>query len=255
MKRRIAIAAAIVIAIPLALVVAMRAMRSRYNPPVAVHGRLFRLRNLFTEIYGARVGDKVILFDAGIDNEGPALDALLGALHAVRDDVSDVFLTHGHFDHVAASPLCTRARIHVGRADLDILARRAPYEPAAPRWLARVLPVGPIVADSPYDGRQELPLADGSKVLAVPLPGHTPGSYVLYFDGVLIAGDSIQISDGRLQFADSTFSVDLQANHHGVAALKQALAGLPIDFVCTGHQGCIRDGRAKLDDLIARAGG
>ena len=70
-----------------------------------MRGQSWRLRNFFTEIYGVRVGDKVILFDAGVGTEGRALDALLGALNARRDDVSQVFLTHGHFDHVAASPV------------------------------------------------------------------------------------------------------------------------------------------------------
>ena len=39
------------------------------------------------------------------------------------------------------------------------------------------------------------------KVVALPFPGHTPGSYLFVFDGVLFVSDSIQISDGKLDFA------------------------------------------------------
>src|SRR5882724_4259170 len=48
-------------------------------------------------LYAARVapGPHVILFDAGLDPQGRPIDALLRALGAGRDDVTDVFLTHG----------------------------------------------------------------------------------------------------------------------------------------------------------------
>jgi glyoxylase-like metal-dependent hydrolase (beta-lactamase superfamily II) len=235
LRRKLLIAVAVVLALPLVLVVGMRAMRSKHEAPALVKGRLFRLRNLIVDMYAARAGDKVILFDAGIDNDGPALDALLGALDATRDDVSDVFLTHGHFDHVTASPLCKKARIHVGAADVEMLAGRARTEPFMPRLLAKILPPGPIEADAPYHGRDEITLPDGGKVVAIPLPGHTPGSYVLVYDGVLIAGDSLQISDGKLTFADPMFAVDMDANRANVRALQVS----DIDTVCTGHQGCI----------------
>ena len=254
MRRKLLIGLAVLLALPLVVVAAMRMMRSHHDAPVVVHGRVMRMRNLFTEIYGARVGDRVILFDGGIDSDGPALDALLTALHAGRDDVSDVFLTHGHFDHVQAAPLCKKARIHVGAEDVDMLAGRVRTEPLAARWFAMALPPPQFVADAPYHGREELALASGDKVVALPLPGHTPGSYVLFFDGVLIAGDSLQISDGKLQLAMPAFTVDVAANRRNVAALEAALAGLDVDTVCTGHQGCTPGGEAKklIAELVAR---
>jgi hydroxyacylglutathione hydrolase len=247
--KKLLIGVAVVIALPIVLVVVLKWMRTHHDQPALVKGRMYRLRNLVVEMYGARAGDKVILFDAGIDDEGPALDALLGALQATRDDVTDVFLTHGHFDHVQASPLCKKARIHVGVADVAMLAGRARTEPFLPRTLSRwVWPPPRFEADAPYRGREELPLPDGTKVLAIPLPGHTPGSYLLVYDGVLIAGDSLQISDGKLTFADPYFSMDMEANRANVRALQ--VEG--VEMVCTGHQGCIGDGQAKLAELSGR---
>src|SRR5260221_10261949 len=50
-------------------------------------------------VFAARVvpGSHVIFFDTGLDPEGRPIDALLKGLAATRDDVTDVFLTHGHF--------------------------------------------------------------------------------------------------------------------------------------------------------------
>ena len=243
------------VVLPAAFVITMRLKRTGHEPPVLVRGQTFRLRNFFSEIYGARVGDKVVLFDAGIDTEGGPLDALLGALHATRDDVTDVFLTHGHFDHVAAAPLCKKARIHVGQEDEDLLTRRVPLTPAGARWFERILPVPPMKPTDLFTGRAELSVGD-QKLLVIPLAGHTAGSYVMLFDGVLIAGDSMQISDGKLDFAIASFSQDPAGNKRNLAGLKAALAGAPVEVVCTGHQGCTAPGEAPklLDDLIARAG-
>jgi glyoxylase-like metal-dependent hydrolase (beta-lactamase superfamily II) len=254
-RRRILFAALLVLLLlPVGLVITMRARRDRWDTPVAVRGSVVRLRNSFTEIYGARIGDKVVLFDAGIDTEGRALDALLAHLSAGRDDVSDVFLTHGHFDHVAASPLCKKARIHVGADDVEMMARRAPIEPFVARMIEHIVPVGPVAATDPYQGRMEIAVGDKT-VTAVPLPGHTPGSYLLFFDGVLLAGDSIQISDGKLQFAMEATTVNPLANRVNLSHVKELLGPLAVDVVCTGHQGCTAagDGARLLDDLIARA--
>jgi glyoxylase-like metal-dependent hydrolase (beta-lactamase superfamily II) len=247
MRKKILIG--VLVALPIVIVLFMRATRGKHDEPVLVKGRLYRVRNSVVDVYGARVGDKVVLFDAGIDSDGPALDALLGALKATRDDVSDVYLTHGHFDHIAMSPLCKKARIHVGAADVEMMALRERMKPLLPFVLSKAFGIGAVEATDRYHDREELPLADGTKLLAVPAPGHTAGSYVLVFDGVLIAGDSIQISDGKLDFASSSFSVDPAANKRSLGALQLP----PIEIVCTGHQGCIGDGQKRLEELIAKA--
>ena len=60
-------------------------------------------------MYAAKVGNKVILFDAGADPDGKPIDALLGWLHASRGDITDVF-----FDARPRRP--HRGRGHAGQA-------------------------------------------------------------------------------------------------------------------------------------------
>ena len=236
-------------------VVACRILRHRSSEPEPVGTRVQRERNLFTDLYGARAGGGVILFDAGVDPEGGALDRLLGAMHATRADVRELFLSHGHFDHVAASPLCTRARIRVGAPDVDFLAQRAPMiAPVAGKLLGAVFPAPPVHATDPLRGKVEIRVGN-DKVLAIPTPGHTPGSYVFVFDATLFAGDSMTIDGDDLDFAMGAFSVDNDGNHRSIAALDEALAGVVVHTVCTGHQGCTPEGRgaAMLARLLERA--
>lgn len=251
--RRLWIVVALV-AIVLGLPFIARMMRGRSSPPTAV-GRIERERNLFTDLYGARAGGGVILFDAGVDPAGGALDRLLGALLATRADVREVFLSHGHFDHVAAAPLCTHAKIRVGAPDVEFMAQRAPMiAPLAGRMLSRVFPVPPVYATDPLRGKVEIAVGD-DQVLAIPTPGHTPGSYVFVFDGVLFAGDTMVIDGDQLGFCMSSFSIDPDGNRRSIRTLAGALAGVEVHTVCTGHMGCTPPGKGKamLAALIERA--
>jgi glyoxylase-like metal-dependent hydrolase (beta-lactamase superfamily II) len=218
-------------------------------------GRVQRERNLFTDIYGARAGGGVILFDAGVDPEGEALDRLLAALGATRADVSDVFLTHGHFDHVAASPLCTKAKIRVGEPDVEFLAQRAPMlAPIAGKMLHALFPVPPVFATDALVGRAEISVG-ADRILAIPTPGHTPGSYVFVFDKMLFVGDTMIIDGDKLSYAMPVFAVDPAGNRRSVAALAEALSGVDVQTVCTGHVGCTPPGHGArmLTALFDRA--
>jgi glyoxylase-like metal-dependent hydrolase (beta-lactamase superfamily II) len=235
--------------------VLLKARRGAATGPFPVADGVLRVRNLMTEVYAARVGGGVIVFDGGIDVGGEALDRLLVGLGARRDDVSHVFLTHGHFDHIAHAPLCSRAAIHIGAGDVALLARGG--EPGKPmgRAMCRLLPAPTFSASVTHEGVATIALDGGKELLAIPAPGHTAGSYVYLFDGVLIAGDSIQVDGDHLEFAQAAFSDDPAANRRSIAALGDALRDRRVDAVCTGHQACTPEGRgrAMLDDLIRRA--
>jgi glyoxylase-like metal-dependent hydrolase (beta-lactamase superfamily II) len=257
--RRLAkIALALVVAAVVLVAVARIGRRATEAPTVVVSG-VWRERNLIVDVYGARsTSGSILLFDAGLDRAGGALDELLGALGATRAEVRHVFLTHGHFDHVAAAPLCAQARIHVGAPDVEFLAQRAPVVGTAMVKLFNfVWPVPPVSVTEPLDGRVEIDVGGGERVVALPTPGHTPGSYVFVYRGVLFAGDSMIVDGSALSFAMSAFSVDPEANRRAVAALGDELRGVDVQVVCTGHQGCTPPGRgaAMLADLIARAKG
>jgi glyoxylase-like metal-dependent hydrolase (beta-lactamase superfamily II) len=254
-RSRLAWTAVALLMAVIVFVVTARLMRHRSTPPEAIGPRVQRVRNLFTEIYGARTTNGVILFDGGIDARGDALDRLLGALSATRADVTDVFLSHGHFDHVAHAPLCTNAKIRVGAGDVEFLAQRAPqYGTFGVRALCAIFPPPPVIATNPIEGRTEIAVG-ADKVVAIPVPGHTPGSYLFVFAGILFAGDSINIDGDKLDFAMAPFTKDRDGNRRSIAALDEALKGVDVQTVCTGHQGCTLPGRAPamLSALIERA--
>lgn len=213
-------------------------------------------------LYAARVapGPHVIVFDTGLDPGGKPVDALLTTLGATRDDVTDAFLTHGHFDHTAGAHLLTKARIHLGAADVPLAAGQIEPDALLPKLLGKVLQTPPVTANAPLTGPSSFPVGStdaGKTVKAFPVPGHTPGSYAFLYDGVLVVGDIMVLSQGRLNPPPRVFDPHPEQNKAAIVSLKTQLANETVDIVCTAHGGCTPKGlgRTLLDELIARLGG
>ena len=240
---------------PVLFSLALRMGRSHIGKPYPVRGEIVGVENLFVPVFAARAGSQIVLFDTGIDVEGQALDALLDALHAGRDDVKHIFLTHGHFDHVAHAGLCKSAKVHLGAADLGIVTQREPTATIGDRIFSAMLPTPPYEPNTTHTGVWSLALEGGKEVLAIPLPGDTAGAYVYLYDGVLFTGDSIHRHGNHLGFALPIFAADMAQNRRSIAGLGAALTGHNVEVVCTGHEGCTAEGRGgpELADLIARA--
>lgn len=133
-------------------------------------------------------GDRHILFDAGMGSDkGGQLVAGLGKLGVAPDDITDVCITHLHFDHIgglispegkAAFP---QATLHIAQAEYDA-------------WMT-----GALSSDNQqvkamaelYEGRLDLfadtLVLDG--VHSINMPGHTPGHTMYSVGKIYIVGD------------------------------------------------------------------
>lgn len=222
----------------------MRSRRADSGPVAELAPNLVHGRNFFCDLYAARIGEHAVLFDAGMDPEGHAIDAMLTRLGVSRRDVTHVFLSHAHFDHVAAAALFPRARVHVGSADLDMLAHREPARPLTPRVFGALTGSVAMEANSPLLDRRPIDVGGGESVLAIPFPGHTPGSFVYFFRGVLFTGDSINLENGRLTPAVPSHSVNPSGNRSSIRRVFGLIGERSVERVCTGHMGCTAPGDA-----------
>jgi glyoxylase-like metal-dependent hydrolase (beta-lactamase superfamily II) len=264
-----ALKAFLVIAIVLAALgggaaVAVRAGRGKVDAPTTLKPDFVAVTNAMgIGLYAARAapGAHVVVFDAGLDPQGRPIDALLGALHASRDDVTDLFLTHGHPDHVAGVPALAKARIHLGAADIPLAAQQIQPDALVPMLFGKLVGNPPVTANAPLTGPVSFPVGaagDATKVVkAFPVPGHTPGSFVFLYDGVLVSGDIMVYKQGRLDTTMRLTDAHPEMNRAAIVSLKEQLANETVDIVCTAHGGCTPKGLGKtlLDDLIQRLGG
>ncbi|MGD0769306.1 MAG: MBL fold metallo-hydrolase [Tepidisphaeraceae bacterium] len=165
---------------------------------------------------------KAVLFDAPNDTTA----GLLEQAGQRGWDVIGLWLTHGHFDHVADHAVVTakfpRARVLIHRLDEPKLLMpvdkmfNLPFE----------IPLRK--ADGYVEDGQELKIGNlTARVLHT--PGHSPGHVMYYFadQNVLVGGDLIIMgSVGRTDLPDSNYR-DLQASIRRVMALPPATQLLP----------------------------
>jgi glyoxylase-like metal-dependent hydrolase (beta-lactamase superfamily II) len=234
---------------------AVRMGRNKVSAPSTVKPSLVSVENSGgIYVFAARVGPRVVLFDTGADPAGAPIDVALGALGGSRGDVTDVFLTHGHGDHTAGASQLPRARIHLGDGDVALAAGKATPEALMVRVMALVMPAPPVTTTDPLTGAATIDVGEGKSVKAVPVPGHTPGSYAFLFDGVLFVGDIMVLKQGRLEPTPRLFDPRPEENRAAIRSLKLQLAGDTVDIVCTAHGGCTPKGLGQnlLDEIVTR---
>ena len=145
---------------------------------------------------------QAVLFDAPDNTVAPMLD------EARKNgwDVIGLWLTHGHFDHVADHKVVTdrypNARVLIHKLDEDKLIN--------PRSGIFSLPfvIPPRSADAYVEDGQKLKLGN-LDVEVIHTPGHAPGHVMYYFpkENLLVGGDLIIAgSIGRTDLPDSNHS-------------------------------------------------
>src|SRR5678815_4922145 len=237
--------------------IGLRVARGKASGVEEVKPGLVVASSVSSYVYAAKVGNKVVLFDAGADPAGGPIDALLAWLHAARADITDVFVTHGHGDHTAGVSTLGKVRIRMGAGDLALAEKKVALEALAGKAFTAVMGYPAVTATDPITGAATIDVgegADAKKVKAFPISGHTPGSYAYLYDGVLFVGDAMVFKQGRLDPALKLFDAHPDANKASIRALPKQIENEEIDIICTGHGGCTPKGlgRNQLTDLVAR---
>jgi len=165
---------------------------------------------------------QAVLFDAPDHTTAP----LLSEAAKQGWDVIGLWLTHGHFDHMADHAVVTqkfpKARVLIHKLDEPKL-----IEPAS-RFLPLPFEIPPRRADEYIEDGQELRI--GKIILKVlHTPGHSPGHVMFHFpeQKILVGGDVIIMGAvGRTDFPDADFGV-LQDSIRKVMALPHSTQLLP----------------------------
>ena len=174
-------------------------------------------RHLTNSCYLVTHNGRRLLWDTGLsaelkgkkqDFEGMVLSVdktvpeQLAVLGLKPDDVNVVGISHNHADHVGQLPEFQNKPLLVGKPDFDGAAGKKDDPFAA--WRGANKPVTPLVGD--YDV-----FGDGN-VIALFLPGHTPGHYGLLVKlksgPVLISGDTVHAREASRLKAVPTFNTD-----------------------------------------------
>jgi glyoxylase-like metal-dependent hydrolase (beta-lactamase superfamily II) len=178
-----------------------------------------------------RMDGRVVVIDTGAFSARKAIYAGLDRAGLTPADVTDVLLTHAHYDHSINWVLFPKARIHIGRVEMD-WAVTLWGDPVLPELYVRAL------AESP----QLALIADGDRVLptirAVRAPGHTPGCLVFVLEGerqrVLFSGDAAK-NRAELVSHSADMTMDEAASQGSIETIWRLWRERPGTLLVPGH--------------------
>jgi glyoxylase-like metal-dependent hydrolase (beta-lactamase superfamily II) len=174
----------------------------------------------------------VVLVDTCTPGSSEAIGAALARLGAAWSDVTDVMLTHSHFDHTGglteSAELASGATVWAGAQDTSEI---------------------PTIG-----GRALRSLAEGDRVggmLVFETPGHTPGHVSLLHEAasILLIGDLVGSMDGALTFGPSAFTADPALS----ARSLRRMADLQTGRILFSHGGEVSDPGTAIRQLLDRS--
>jgi glyoxylase-like metal-dependent hydrolase (beta-lactamase superfamily II) len=193
-------------------------------------------------VYAARTDSGTVLVDLGWLGAGHRLRGKLRSIGTAPGEVTDVFLTHSHRDHIAAWKTVRGARFHLWMPEAPFLVgtKRHVDLPSRLAWsvFGRTGPKPGQVDVRVFSGDTAF-VVGSDTVRAYPVPGHTAGSAAYLFRGILFVGDAVARKPLRgFGGADPLFSMDTRMNRQGLIGLFARVPMERVRWVCNAHGKC-----------------
>lgn len=193
-------------------------------------------------VYAARTDSGVIVVDLGWFGAEGALRDRLRELGATPEDVSDVFVTHSHRDHIGAWRAVSGARFHLYGPEEALFVGQREHADVPSRGARRVAGhAGPLpgeVALEPFTA-DTLYTFGRDTVRAFAVPGHTEGSAAYLFRGILFVGDAVARKPlTGFRGADVVFSDDTRRNTESLRSLFDRVRPYDVRWLCNAHAKC-----------------
>ncbi|KNY05948.1 MBL fold metallo-hydrolase [Microbacterium sp. GCS4] len=152
--------------------------------------------------------DRRVLVDAGPPAYIPLIHAGLAELGLTTADITDVLVTHLHWDHVGNFTMYPNATTWVGEEELSWAGTQPPGTPFVPDLHVQELQRRTDGVERMRDGQELLP-----GITAIASPGHTPGHLAFHVEAAdrshVFAGDAVKnVFELNTLRVDSTMDAD-----------------------------------------------
>jgi glyoxylase-like metal-dependent hydrolase (beta-lactamase superfamily II) len=173
-----------------------------------IYPHVYFIRQMFVNLYLLVGEDGLVLIDTGLKGSRARILRAIQEAKSTPADLKSILITHADGDHyggLADLQQDTHAMAYANPIEAEAVRAGRSSRPLNPGGIQKVLfgLVAPLFKsqagriDAALAEGQEFGVLGGLKVIAT--PGHTPGHTSLFSpsSGVLFAGDSIQIVDGK----------------------------------------------------------
>jgi glyoxylase-like metal-dependent hydrolase (beta-lactamase superfamily II) len=193
-------------------------------------------------IYLVGSGEQAALIDAGCGNGHERLVENISSVLAVDITITDLFLTHCHYDHVGgAAALKEQYGCKIVAHQLDAaFLETGDSSVTAASWYGTKMQ--PLAIDHKIAGHKEIFRVGKLEVVAYHCPGHSPGSLVY-----LVKLENQKILFG--QDVHGPLDPSLLSNREDYIRSLKFMMGLKADILCEGHFGIYR-GSDNINQFI-----
>ncbi|WP_270934159.1 MBL fold metallo-hydrolase [Falsiroseomonas oryzae] len=176
-------------------------------------------------------GGRVALLDTGRLGARKVLLERLKSQGVTPDDVTDVLITHVHYDHCENWPMFHKARIHAPAKELDWAVAQPDGSPMLPEFALKALAASPRLSRL-AEGPTGLP-----GIACFEAPGHSPHHLVFVLDGAPTTIFSADVAKNRAELATARADISLDPAVHAasIARLLEAWRARPGTVLLVGH--------------------
>jgi glyoxylase-like metal-dependent hydrolase (beta-lactamase superfamily II) len=187
-----------------------------------------------------RGGGRAILVDVGAFGVRSELRKQLRKCGVEPSAITDVVLTHAHYDHAVNFTLFPEATVWIGEHELEWAAKQPPGFDPLPELYVQELVRSPRVRRI-TQGEEFLP-----GLRAIDAPGHTPGHMVFYLEGtdapIVFTGDAAK-NRAELLSRSAAMSYDPEITARTIETIWSYWRKEPGTLLIPGH-----DMTMRLDD-------
>ena len=219
------------------------------------HVEMLEITNEGGTIYPVLLWDDtdIILIDTGLPGQLELIRDSIKKDGVAPEEITRVILTHHDMDHIGSAKLLRESGAEIWAHELE-----APYiqgDQLSPKlvkmeeryqelsdgeraFLERVkagAPMFHVHVDRKLKDGESLPYCGGIEIIHT--PGHTPGHIALRLlaSGILVAGDTANITDGKLTGANPQHTLDMEQAEQSFKKIRALGARMTVCY----HGGCV----------------
>ena len=193
---------------------------------------------------------RIAVLDTGGFGARRRLLTQLQAAGVAPEEVTDLLLTHLHYDHCLNWPMFPRATIHAGAAELEMALALPDGDPLYPEFTIRELARHPRLRRL-TDGETGLP-----GITCFTAPGHTMHHLVFVLEGEPRTIFSADVAKNRSELVTGRADMTLDAAAHAasIARLNATWREVPETVLLPGHDLPLKlDAAGNMVPLAERA--
>ncbi|MBM73766.1 MAG: hypothetical protein CMK59_00080 [Proteobacteria bacterium] len=184
-------------------------------------GGLVQVKDLFTSSFVVFEQEEIVLIDAGYDSSAKPLIETIESEGRSISEVSHIFITHGHTDHLNGLEAFPGAEVCALSQEEELIE------------------AGGWSLDIPLSDGERVSIGD-SELEVFSVPGHTSGNAVYRINNILIMGDTAQsYKDGTLSPVAEKYAEDPDQAEQSLFEFGQVMSqrSEDIEFLLFSHSG------------------